>query len=679
MKMREFRLFIPIQKIDEERHEVIGRATVEELDAQGEIVEFAGSKRAFEAWTKKFEKATGGLSLGNIREMHQAIAAGKVIAWDADADSKAIELACKVVDEAAWEKVKERVYTGYSIGGRATRQKKERRDGKLVNVVKDYVLSEVSLVDNPASPSSTFTMVKGNGDGFRPIPMRRFRDEAKDETPLQKATRMISALQKGELIQKPAIVDACVADLMAQGHDESSAFAICSAAQEKLGKDATKEALVKEALVIHGEGGGDGKRAIHTISFAKDRFPQPADAERWLKANGFTKTEITIHDAEKCLNSEQRPVTDFADDGSVIHLGKGVDAIVMKLRTSAHASKASPAMAKVLGRIKKNLISEGPSIFAGMRALEGVLSAIDSEMGPAAFDPNAVMPDEEKAAVADLTEVATALLEFMRGEFDQQLRAITGAGAAAAVPAATEILEQFQCLAEVLTTDQIARLGKQEEGEEEDEDAEELMENLGKIHKIGHSLVDATTEMGAECPDGVCKQEEETDEEREEREKQEAEDEEREAREKQEREDETDEEREAREKQEAEDEEEEKRGKSAKAGKRPAAEGAEMRKVAAGIAKVIAKVDEVKTVVDGFDKRLKKVERLPAPIGRSVTARNKAIGAGGAGGGEGDERTMEHLQKMAAKEPDPRVKETLLKEAATLSTRQVHREAYGRE
>ena len=96
-------LFIPIVKIDEETRQVIGRATVEEIDSQGEVVTFEGSKKAFETWTDAFEKATGGASKGNIREMHQSWAAGKVVAWDAEEDDKAIGLdldkALKLIDE----------------------------------------------------------------------------------------------------------------------------------------------------------------------------------------------------------------------------------------------------------------------------------------------------------------------------------------------------------------------------------------------------------------------------------------------------------------------------------------------------------------------------------------------------------------------------------------------------
>ena len=58
---------IPITKIDEEQRMVWGYATVEEVDAHGEIIGYEASKQAFPNW------------LGNIREMHGSVAIGKRI------------------------------------------------------------------------------------------------------------------------------------------------------------------------------------------------------------------------------------------------------------------------------------------------------------------------------------------------------------------------------------------------------------------------------------------------------------------------------------------------------------------------------------------------------------------------------------------------------------------------
>lgn len=147
---------IPITKVDEEQRMVYGYATVEEIDAHGEIITYEASKKAFSDW------------IGNIREMHQDIAVGKAIEVTFDDDAKGIWIGARISEstdgENAWIKVKEGVLAGFSIGGRVNESELRTMsvDGKkkAVPVITDYVLGETSLVDNPAVASAIFQMVK---------------------------------------------------------------------------------------------------------------------------------------------------------------------------------------------------------------------------------------------------------------------------------------------------------------------------------------------------------------------------------------------------------------------------------------------------------------------------------------------------------------------------------------
>ena len=87
--------------------------------------------------------------------MHQPSAVGKTI--HAKVDNKGLFIKGKVVDKNAWEKVKEGVYTGFSIGGRVLEQ--------VQNRIKAIKLSEISLVDRPANPDALFSMVKIDDKG----------------------------------------------------------------------------------------------------------------------------------------------------------------------------------------------------------------------------------------------------------------------------------------------------------------------------------------------------------------------------------------------------------------------------------------------------------------------------------------------------------------------------------
>lgn len=141
--MNKVQLYAPISKTDDEQHMVYGYASTEALDSQGEIVKI-------EALTKALD---GYMKFANIREMHQPSAVGKT--KKAQIDKNGMYIAAKVVDKNAWEKVKEGVYNGFSIGGRVM----EMVDNEIV----DLTLSEISLVDRPANPEAIFDVWKGEG------------------------------------------------------------------------------------------------------------------------------------------------------------------------------------------------------------------------------------------------------------------------------------------------------------------------------------------------------------------------------------------------------------------------------------------------------------------------------------------------------------------------------------
>jgi HK97 family phage prohead protease len=136
-------LFARIAKLDEEKRLVFGYASTEALDSQGEIVR----REALEAALPDY------MRFANIREMHLPSAVG--VAHEAEVDEKGLFLAAKVVDDAAWAKVKEGVYKGFSIGGRVTAR--DPHDRKIVTGVE---LTEISLVDRPANPEATIALFK---------------------------------------------------------------------------------------------------------------------------------------------------------------------------------------------------------------------------------------------------------------------------------------------------------------------------------------------------------------------------------------------------------------------------------------------------------------------------------------------------------------------------------------
>ncbi len=174
--MTTFSKFIPLVKIDVAKRLVFGVATAELPDQSGEVCDYESTVPYYKEWSERFEKATDGKSLGNLRSMHTNIAAGKLVSIEFNDAEKQIEIVGKVVDDEEWNKVQEGVYTGFSQGGRYVKTWQDSSDSKLTRYT--AAPSEVSLVDNPCLLHATFTAVKADGA----TEMRKFKTQEQPMT-----------------------------------------------------------------------------------------------------------------------------------------------------------------------------------------------------------------------------------------------------------------------------------------------------------------------------------------------------------------------------------------------------------------------------------------------------------------------------------------------------------------
>jgi hypothetical protein len=156
---------MPFGKIDKERRIVSGFATLDNVDKQGDVVDTSASLSAFNSFR------------GNLREMHQPSAVGKVVSFKEDRyfDPETKKFYSGVYVSAyvskgaqdAWEKVLDGTYSGFSIGGNIKKYDDQYDDGmdKAVRIIKEYELHELSLVDNPANQfANIFSIEKVNGE-----------------------------------------------------------------------------------------------------------------------------------------------------------------------------------------------------------------------------------------------------------------------------------------------------------------------------------------------------------------------------------------------------------------------------------------------------------------------------------------------------------------------------------
>jgi hypothetical protein len=156
---------MPIGKVDKERRIVSGFATLDNVDKQGDVVDTSASLNAFKSFR------------GNLREMHQPSAVGKVVSFKEDRyfDPNTKKFYSGVYVSAyvskgaqdAWEKVLDGTYSGFSIGGNIKKFDDQYDEGmdKAVRIIKEYELHELSLVDNPANQFANIFSIEKNANG----------------------------------------------------------------------------------------------------------------------------------------------------------------------------------------------------------------------------------------------------------------------------------------------------------------------------------------------------------------------------------------------------------------------------------------------------------------------------------------------------------------------------------
>jgi hypothetical protein len=144
-------LSVPFTKVNREQRTVSGFATLDNVDQTGDVVTAEASMKAFENFR------------GNLREMHQAIAVGKVIGFKPETyyDQKSQTFyngvyVTSYISKGAqdtWEKVLDGTLSGFSIGGKINESDNEvnKATGEAVRFIKDYDLVELSIVDSPAN------------------------------------------------------------------------------------------------------------------------------------------------------------------------------------------------------------------------------------------------------------------------------------------------------------------------------------------------------------------------------------------------------------------------------------------------------------------------------------------------------------------------------------------------
>jgi len=159
------RLTMPLSKVDKENRLVSGWASLDNADSQGDVVLKEANQRAFSRFR------------GNIREMHQPIAVGRMVDFKEDSyfDQQTqkfyngifVTVYVSKGAQDTWEKVLDGTLQGFSIGGAIIDAETQwvKDAGRSIRFVKDYELVELSLVDSPANQLANVFSITKAADG----------------------------------------------------------------------------------------------------------------------------------------------------------------------------------------------------------------------------------------------------------------------------------------------------------------------------------------------------------------------------------------------------------------------------------------------------------------------------------------------------------------------------------
>ena len=354
------RVTMPIVKVDQERRLVAGFATLDNIDKQGDIVTKEASVRAFE----KFK--------GNIREMHQPIAVGRLVSFKNDSyfdqatnkvyNGVAVEAYISKGAQSTWEKVLDGTLSGFSIGG-AINETEEVYDESLdksVRVVSEYELFELSLVDNPANQFANILSVQKLDDG----------------------TVSIDTAFKGEIEN----IFWCNGDgLVRLATSEASDCPVCSKHMQNIGfvesNDADKASAVKAIF---------GKFRKEQTAVEEPIAENIAKEENIVAEEVIENAEevVTENSAEEIVKSEEA-ATPAASDAD---LTKAVDEV------KASVTEAVSELTTVVKSISENFGSVAKSV----ADLKGELDALKASVDEFSKRVDAVEADTAMRKSGDL-------------------------------------------------------------------------------------------------------------------------------------------------------------------------------------------------------------------------------------------------------------------------------------
>ena len=379
------RFSMPIGKVDQERRIVSGFATLDNIDKQNDIVTTEASLEAF----RKFR--------GNLREMHQPTAVGKIVSFKEDRyfepQSKKFYSGIYVsayVSKGAqdtWEKVLDGTLTGFSIGGNITKSDdtfNEKLD-KSVRIIKEYELFELSLVDNPANQFANVISIE-KVDGKNVVSGYLSKTEVKNvfwdsdnDIVLVSEDDSADSPTSGKPMKNIGFVEKADSE-----NTEKIKFLVDSAKGIRTIKMTEEENPMTEETTIVEAQGAETVELVENVEVAPEAAAVAVEeAPVEVPAEDTPATEPA---AEAAPEAEEAPVVEEANDS--------VDAVV----------SATEEVAKAVSSINENLTNALSNLAETVKSMQATVDAITKSLDS--------VTGEIKTVANEVKEVKGSFNEF---------------------------------------------------------------------------------------------------------------------------------------------------------------------------------------------------------------------------------------------------------------------------
>jgi outer membrane murein-binding lipoprotein Lpp len=395
----QLRLSMPFSKVDKERRTVSGFATLDNVDKQDDIVTTEASIKAF----KKFR--------GNIREMHQPSAVGKMVSFKEDKyyDPDSEKMYNGVVVSAyiskgaqdAWEKVLDGTYTGFSIGGRMNKWDDgyDEKMDKQIRIIKDYDLVELSLVDSPANQFANIVSVeKVDGvdvvKGMDTVIENVFWDKESGVVMVSENDSEVSPTT-GNQMQNIGFVEKT---------DNEKTNMIKFLVASAKGTDTSK--IQKEENPMTKSTKNTTEEIVEKTDVVVEDVQVAPEAEATVETAEVTKSEDVVVEATSSDNQITEEVTK-AEEVVVEEIEKS-DSVVEEVKTE-EVSKNDEVIAEAVTEINNTLTSAFSDLVATVKSLQEQVNAITKSIDAVSQDVSAAKDEfNEFGKRVDAVEADTA-------------------------------------------------------------------------------------------------------------------------------------------------------------------------------------------------------------------------------------------------------------------------------